>query len=215
MPNFMNMTLMALAAGVSTPALAQTETAATPYGGARLEARVGYEFVSASIRNVQNFQGRGTFGDDSISEAVTVGGEIGYDANLGNIVVGGYANVDFGETEVQSVGRPYEFDTGRNITVGVRVGVPTRGVLPYVKGGYSNGRLNETVQTGGNAALFSNFDRNRDGWHVGAGVEAPFAERFYARLDYTYNRYSPFDVGTTEELRFNRHQLFAGVGIRF
>jgi outer membrane immunogenic protein len=203
----------ALAAGIAMPAAAQD--AEPSFTGPRVEGRIGYEFVSASLRNTRDFQGRGQFGDDSIDENFNLGAELGYDAQVGSAVVGAYAGVTFSDARVQAVNGPYQFDLGRNITAGVRAGVPVRGVLIYGKAGYSNGRLKEIILPGGNAALFTNYERNRNGFHLGGGFDVPVMQRGYARFDYTYNQYNKDDIGTTQELQFNRHQLALGLGYRF
>jgi outer membrane immunogenic protein len=199
----------------STSAGAQDTTDSPTFTGPRIEGQFGYEFVGASPRNIQDFQGRDQFGDDSIDENVLFGVEGGYDQQVGNVVVGGYAGVDYGDARVQSINAPYQFSVSRQLTAGLRVGVPVRGVLLYAKGGYSNGRLKETVQTGGNAALFADYDRNRNGYHIGAGFDVPVNSSLYTRFDYSYHEFEKFRIGSTQELEFNRHRVVAALGLRF
>lgn len=204
--------LAASAIAAAAPAVAQD---APNYSGARIEGRVGYEFVNSGVRSTQVFGERGVFGDDASNEEGLIGAEVGYDAQLSGIVLGAYAGVEYSDANIGSAGRPYTFNTGRNMTVGVRAGVPlSPGALLYVKGGYSRGRL-KVVNEGPNPALFADYDTGRSGYHVGGGVELPFGTHYYARGEYVFHRYSPFDVTANDTLKFSRHQLVAGVGVRF
>lgn len=207
--------LAASAFAVAAPAVAQDASAGPSYTGARLEGRVGYEFVNSGVRSTQEFGERGVFGDDQSNEEGLIGAEVGYDAQVGGIVVGGYAGVEISDANIRSAGRPYTFNTGRNMTLGVRAGVALNpGALLYVKGGYSRGRLKVTEE-GPNPALFADYDTGRNGYHVGGGVELPFGTSYYARGDYVFHRYSPYDLSPGETLKFSRHQLVAAVGVRF
>lgn len=212
MKNMIKLCLAVLATSAALPAHAQD---APIFTGPRIEGLFGYEFVSASPRNTQDFHGRGLFGDDSINEDVTYGVEAGYDVQVGGFVVGAYAGGLFGESIVDAAGRPYQFRTGRNITAGLRAGLPTRGVLLYGKAGLSNGRLKEELLAGGTAATFTNYERNRNGFHVGGGVEIPLIEGFHTKVDYSYHQYRKVEIGTTDRLEFSRHQIVTGIGYRF
>lgn len=205
--------LLAASAFVAiAPAAAQD---APNYSGPRAEIRAGYEFVQSGVRSTQEFGERGVFGDDASNEEGLIGAEVGYDAALSGIVLGGYVGFEHSDANIGSAGRPYTFNTGNNLTAGLRAGIALDpGALLYVKGGYSRGKL-KVVNEGPNPALFADYDDTRSGYHVGAGVELPFGERYYARGDYVYHRYSPFDVTANDTLKFSRHQLVAAVGIRF
>lgn len=212
MKNALKFASFALLAGVAMPAQAQD---APSYTGPRAEARFSYDFVGAGFRNTVDFQDRGTFGDDSSDEGTNLGVEVGYDLATGPLVVGVYAGAEFGDTQIAAIGRPYRLETGRNYTLGGRVGVTSRDVLVYAKGGYSNGRLKPILLTGANAALFNNFDRERTGFHVGAGAEFNLAGGVYGKIEALHHRYDRATISTTEEVRFSRTQLVGGVGFRF
>ena len=212
MKNALKFASFALLAGVAMPAQAQD---APSYVGPRAEARFSYDFVGAGLRNTTNFQGRGTFGDDSSDEGTNLGVEVGFDAAAGPLVVGAYVGGEFGETQITNIGRPYRFETGPNYTVGGRVGIVSRSVLVYAKGGYSNGKLKPLVLTGGDAAIFNDYDRSRDGFHVGGGAEFNLSGGLYGKVEYLHHRYDRATFPAGDELRFSRNQLIAGVGFRF
>ncbi len=205
----------ACCAALAWPAHAQD----TPtYGGPRVEARIAYEWVSSGIRGTREFGERGTFGDDSSTQDQALGAEIGYDVPMERLVIGAYAGIEHTSATVVTSGRPaYSFKTGRNFTLGARAGVQLEpGAMLYVKGGYSNGRLRPVLGTGANPALFTGFERNRSGWHIGGGAEMPIRSRMYVRADYVHTRYKAFEISATdEEVPFSRHQLWGALGIRF
>ena len=212
MKNALKFAAFALLAGVALPAQAQDVPG---YTGARAELRLNYDFVGAGFRNTTNFQDRGTFGDDTSNEGTTLGGEVGFDIAAGPAVVGVYAGADFGETQIPALARPYRFDTGRNYTLGARAGIQSRGVLVYAKAGYSNGKLEPVILTGGSATLFNGYEKNRDGFHVGAGAEFALSGPLYGKFEYTHHRYNRATVNISEEVRFSRNNLTAGIGLRF
>lgn len=203
----------------ATPALAQDDVTTATYTGPRVEVRGGIDFVSSGVVSDQTFGDRGEFGDDERgSHDALIGAEAGFDFAVGSsLVLGGYAGIEWSQSSIPSVNnRPYNFEAGRNITVGARVGVPvSRGAMVYAKGGYSNGRLKPEFLTGADRTLFNDYDSNRNGLHAGAGAEIPFMQRAYARAEYVYHHYKKYDAGATLAVPFRRHQLVAGVGFRF
>ena len=122
----------AVAFTVATPAAAQDAPAAAPaptFNGGHFGVNVG-------------------FADDDIfgTEIFTYGVEAGYDADLGNVVVG--ATAEFQDSK----------DTGRDLSIVGRAGFkPTSNVLVYGLAGYSN------------LKVFDGF--KLDGIRVGGGVE--------------------------------------------
>lgn len=212
--------LIAAAAGLAaaTPAYAQDTADASRYAGPRAELRLGFEFVGSGVQDDQSFGDRGSFGDDSSGEDVFVGVEIGYDHPLGSrIVAGVYAGLEFTDTRLGSAGgRPYNVETGRNFTLGGRVGVPlSTDAMIYGKAGYSHGKLDVEFLPGSDPTLFDDYDSDRSGFHVGGGAEIPVLSRAYGRVEYVFSKYERFDAGSTLELPFTRHQLVAALGMRF
>lgn len=212
--------LIAVAAGLvaATPAAAQDALDASRYAGPRAELRLGFEFIGSGVQNDQSFGDRGSFGDDSSGEDIFGGVEVGYDLALGSqFVAGVYAGVEVTDTRLGSAGdRPYEVETGRNFTLGARVGIPlSTQAMIYGKAGYSNGKLNVDFLPGSDPTLFDDYDSSRSGFHVGGGAEIPVLARAYTRVEYVFSKYEKFDVGSTLELPFSRHQLVAALGMRF
>ncbi|MCW1382905.1 porin family protein [Novosphingobium sp. KCTC 2891] len=214
----------ALAAAAAAPAFAQDATPAEGFAGPRVEALVGYDH-HRSGSSVDNDTTRNT--KQSI-DGVVFGGGIGYDVATGpNMTIGAEAEItessagwdnNNGVPNTFNLGR---VDAGRDIYVGGRVGYAmSPSTLLYVKGGYTNARYN-LKGTDGTVNLSQRLDT--DGWRVGAGVEQKLGQNTFAKLEYRYSNYGKgefdFNGGTPDSSRFNidtdRHQVMAGVGVRF
>jgi outer membrane immunogenic protein len=222
------MILAALVATPTTPALAQSyagQDGNAPYAtedvsGLRIEPRIGYDRVITEL-NVESATDSASVREGK--SGVTYGGEIGYDmvVNVGT-VLGAYAGID-GSSVKQCFPDGYGAETclkpGRNLTVGLRGGYllnPT--TLVYIKGGYSNGQ----IRVGYNDPNFPEDNvrgsDNLSGFHVGAGVQAGFGRNFYGKLEYVYTDYNGYEIADGSDkasLDFSRHQVVAGLGVRF
>ncbi|QWC55879.1 outer membrane beta-barrel protein [Erythrobacter sp. 3-20A1M] len=209
-------------AAVASPAAAQSVGDA-PFTGLRVEALAGYDQLRAGSSvdddvNVDN---------DQSAEGVTYGGAVGYDVDLGAVVVGAEAELmgssadtDYDNGDFEGFGYG-NVSAGRDIYLGARVGAKVGPqALIYAKGGYTNAKLN--VRSNDGTATFDD-NYKLDGYRLGAGVEYAFNPRMYAKLEYRYSNYSDAKVDFGGSLpdsdRFDvdtdRHQVVAGVGVRF
>ena len=93
--------------------------------------------------------------------------------------------------------------------------------LLYAKAGYTNARFKASLD-GDTVDQTSSFDT--DGYRLGAGVEQAIAERAFVKLEYRYSNYSEGEIDFEDDtlpdsgrvdLDLDRHQIVAGVGIRF
>jgi outer membrane immunogenic protein len=199
----------------ATPALAQEAPVAAPVGP-RVEVRVGWDrpVATAELNNdVVTYSGRAG------KSGVSYGGEIGYDMMVGGFgTIGAYAGIDGSSindcANYSATGR-FCGKLGRNITAGVRVGhmFSPNGLL-YGKVGYSNGSI---TLSNSDAALPDDDFRGRltrDGFHLGAGVEMGLSQNVYGKLEYVYTNYNGIEADGGK-LDADRHQVVAGVGVRF
>ncbi len=128
-------------------------------------------------------------------DGVLYGLNAGYDYRSGNLVVG----VE-GEAADSTANRKFvggKLSAKRDLYIGGRVGsVIGGGNLLYVKAGYTNARFGAT---GAGSA-------NGDGVRVGGGIEHDFSRNLLVKAEY---RYSNYEAGV------ERHQVVAGVGVRF
>ncbi|UIJ44823.1 porin family protein [Sphingomonas cannabina] len=198
---------------LATPAMAQD------MGGARVEAHVGYDRVNL---DVDYDDGVDQFSGSDGTDGVAYGVEAGYDVVTSGVVLGVYAGLDLASTDYCS--EIYGDDEAclkarRNITLGVRAGVPVGPrTLVYAKGGYSNGRVKATYEDFEGILDSGKVSDNLDGFHLGAGVQSGFGKNLYAKLEYVYTNYSGYDIETTDfgaSADFDRHQVLLGLGVRF
>lgn len=218
--------LVCLTAGsalIAVPALAQNVGPAEPFTGFHVEGLVGYDVTEAgsSIDDDANVDN-----DQSIDGAL-FGVGAGYDFKMGNVVVGPEAEVtwstaktkfDNGDFEGFGVGN---VETNRDLYLGARVGYafsPT--TMVYAKGGYTNTKFDVR---NGDGSVELNEDIDADGWRIGAGVEQAFSNNMFAKLEYRYSNYEKGELdytgdipdGQRFDLDLDRHQVVAGVGLRF
>ncbi|QLC25512.1 porin family protein [Parasphingopyxis algicola] len=217
----------ALAAGVSTPALAQTDGDA--FTGFRLEALGGYDSTNAD--NDGDFspgtQDRFDDGSGEGLDGFLYGIGVGYDFAVGGAVLGiegEWTDSTAGETDdgAFGAGSSASFEAERDFYVGARVGVPVASqALLYAKGGYTNARFGLDADDG--AGFAQDFDATLDGFRVGAGIEYLLGRNVYGKVEYRYSNYSDLEVDVADtninfddfDVNTDRHQVLAGVGIRF
>lgn len=127
-------------------------------------------------------------------------------------------------------------DIGIDARLGYKVNTST---LIYVKGGYVNGRFNlsgskflanENNNYSSSPSPYS-YSKNLDGYRVGAGLETLLGNNVFTKLEYRYTNFKNFSskyIHTdlehytgefastqTNTIGLSRHQLAAGLGIRF
>ncbi|MFB0873363.1 MULTISPECIES: outer membrane protein [unclassified Sphingobium] len=209
-----------LLAGVTVAAPAMAQDVNPTFTGPRVEAILGYDHVGAGS-DFDNDNGR----DDQSIDGLLYGVGVGYDVNLGSAVVGvegeytdSTAKSDrFDPTDQFGFGRVSQ---GRDLYVGARAGILANpATLVYVKGGYTNSKLNVLA---GNTNETTDTSLKLDGWRIGGGVERAINANTFAKVEYRYSNYTDgklnFPNGATSE-RFNvdtdRHQVVASVGWRF
>lgn len=115
---------------------------------------------------------------------------LGYDFQVGSAVLGLEGEVADSTTKRAGV------ETDRDLYVGARAGfLAGDQALIYVKAGYTNARLESPLGS-----------EEGDGVRVGGGVEYKLGGQLLVKGEYRYSNYE----GDVE-----RHQVLAGLGIRF
>lgn len=193
---------LASAAAVATPAVAQDAEA--PFTGPHVEVLGGYDNVE---------------GEDAF--AYGVGG--GFDVQMGGAIIG--LEGEFMDStarqrdrDVDIIGDRASVSAGRDLYAGVRIGGEVSpGTFLYAKGGYTNAKAKFRYQDGAGLTLRDSV--TLDGYRLGAGVEKKFSlfgPSGFAKLEYRYSNYKNADVGTLDvDIDSDRHQVVAGVGVRF
>lgn len=221
--------------GVAALALSSTSAQAQDLSGFRIEGRAGWEQnrAEATVPNPEDDEDETgdefLVGSEKESE-FAYGFELGYDAQIGeSLVLGAYAGLDLSDTLICSELVEDDLaclDSGRTFTLGVRAGVPIGGSsMIYAKGGYSNGKFNADYDPDlsdnddEEPGEVFDFSEKRDGYHLGAGAEIGLTMGLYAKLEYVYSDFGSssyrLDEDTSLDVSSDRHQLLAGVGLRF
>jgi len=125
--------------------------------------------TAASAQDASNFEGArvgGTVGyaDGDGVDAVTYGALLGFDVRAADNVIIGFTG-EYGDSA----------DTGRDLSLGGRIGGVFGANMIYVTGAYTNLQVEDT-----------NFEL--DGYRVGAGVERSYG-RYFAALEGSYSDY--------------------------
>ncbi|WP_332686736.1 outer membrane protein [Bosea sp. (in: a-proteobacteria)] len=120
-------------------------------------------------------------------DGFTGGGQVGYNYQMGNIVLG--LEADFQGADLKA----NVFDAVNNITasneinwwgtVRARAGYSFDRFLPYVTGGFAYGNVKNKIST-----AFGSFsdDNTQYGWTLGAGLEYAFTNNLSAKIEYLY-----------------------------
>jgi outer membrane immunogenic protein len=125
------------------------------------------------------------------------GGQIGYNQQFGNFVLG--LEGDFSGTGIKgSVSDPvaaYSATTRLEwlSTVRGRVGVAFDRVLAYVTGGVAIGSVKTTLNDDYGVIITTNSTETHVGWTAGGGIEAALTQNWTARAEFLY-----VDLGSKE-----------------
>lgn len=209
-------TALVSAAAVATPALAQE---VAPFTGARAGVLLGYDRLQPGSGPSSNISSANN------ADGLLYGGDIGYDANLGSVVIGAEGEITGSTAKVTNAttsgaigyGRVKQ---GRDLYVGGRIGfLASPDTMIYAKAGYTNARLDLTANNG---TTTTGNHYNLDGYRLGAGVEHHLTAATYAKIEYRYSNYGnarlTYANGATTnnfDVDSDRHQIVAGVGFRF
>lgn len=206
---------------ISAPAMAQS--ADSTFTGPRVEALLGYDATKAG----STIDDDASIDNDESMEGLVYGIGLGYDVDLGGVVVGVEGELTDSTADTKFENGDFEgfgfgnVKTNRDLYVGARVGARLGPqMLLYAKGGYTNAKFDVRSNDG---TTEYNEDIDADGYRVGAGAEYALSENLYTKLEYRYSNYSKAEIDFGGDLpdseRFDvdtdRHQVVVGVGMRF
>lgn len=208
---------LSIAALASTPAMAQDA------GGARVEFTAGYDNTSGKISYSDSADPTGDFSESESSSGAVFGGTIGYDLAISNkAFVGVEGSVDFADNK--RCGEVFGSDAAcfsvkRSYAVGGRVGAyVAEFARVYVGAAYANGKARVSYTDDLDATNNFSLSDSRGGIRFSGGIEAQIAGNFYTKAEYRYTNYKDYKVSDGTEalsLGFDRHQVLAGLGVRF
>ena len=209
-------------AALAAPAAAQS-TDDSNFSGLRVQGTTGYDSLTAG----SSVDDDGVDNNDQSAEGIIYGGTIGYDVDLGGVVIGpeasltgSSADTDFENGDFEGFGLG-NVSAGRDLYLGARIGVKAdENMMFYAKGGYTNARLNVRSDDG---TVDRGLNYDLDGYRVGGGLEYAFGENLFTNIEYGYSNYSEaevtFDNTLPDSDRFgvdtDRHQVTVGLGMRF
>lgn len=217
--------LIAGSALAAAPAWAQDAPVNPVFTGPRIAAIGGYDAIRPGSSEDSDLDG-----DDQTVDGFLYGGEIGYDFAAGGALIGieGEISDSTGKVDVTSTDPDFfgfgRVSTSRDLYIGARAGIlANERTLVYLKGGYTNAKLDVVANDG---TTEETGDFKLDGYRVGAGVEYAIGNSFlqngFVKLEYRYSNYGDakfaFDGGGTSDdfdIDTDRHQVVAGIGIRF
>lgn len=216
-------TASALALGLAAPAFAQDGPPSADQGnfsGPRAGIILGYDRLQPGDTRNSDINSRNS------ADGLVYGGDIGYDYDTGRFVFGVEGEVTGSTAKVtnRAAANALGFGrvkAGRDLYAGARIGYKVAPAsLLYVKAGYTNQRLDLIAGAGDGTETGSHF--NLDGYRVGAGFEQSLGHRAYAKIEYRYSNYGdarleyPNGANTNNfSVDTDRHQVVAGLGIRF
>jgi len=158
--------------------------------------------------------GGGGWGSDSDNTSGgLVGGTLGYNYQLGQVVFGIEGDIDWSGIKGSETCGGLNCDTRNNWLSTVRGRLGYAGFdrfLPYVTGGVAFGDVKTSV------AGFGDSSKTRTGWTLGGGVEYAIAGPWTAKVEYLY-----VDLGSGDDSAFGSNRDFktslvrAGLNYRF
>ncbi|MEZ0242854.1 MAG: outer membrane protein [Sphingomonas sp.] len=195
---------LAASTALAAPAFAQDADADSSFTGPRVEVIAGWDRVDDGS----------TPGTDA-TDGVVYGGAVGYDFQVGHAVIGFEGEATGATTKQRATsvivpGDAFRVSAGRDLYVGGRVGftVGPRALI-YAKGGYTNAQVDTRYVSGTTTVDDS---ETLDGWRLGAGAEVNVSGNVYVKGEY---RYSNYTQANNTAIDLDRHQVVAGVGVRF
>jgi outer membrane immunogenic protein len=199
-------------AGLAATTAASAQDERPPFTGPRAELLLGYDNVQA-----------GNDDSDDAAEGLSYGGAIGYDFQLGGAVIGieGEYTDSTGKlrgNDIDLAGDRFTLKADRDLYVGARVGYAVApSTLLYLKGGYTNFKVKSRYENG-TGGIFED-GVTLDGYRLGAGLEQRFSllgPSGYVKVEYRYSNYTNLDLANVDaDIDADRHQVMAGVGVRF
>jgi outer membrane immunogenic protein len=145
-------------------------------------ANAGYAWGQVDSTNLGVIGGFGSFDDP---DGFIGGGQIGYNYQIGQWVVGLEADFQGADLKATAVAGAFTASNEMNWfgTVRGRVGYAFDRFLPYVTGGFAYGNVKNKVT--GPFGAFSD-DNTQYGWTIGGGLEYAFTNNLTAKLEYLY-----------------------------
>lgn len=197
--------------------------AAQDFPGGHIEAMVGYDSMRGVITYKDSAVPEDNFAVDESTNGVVFSIAAGYDVRISrNLFAGVEGSFDLADnqrcTEVYGNDAAC-FDVGNNFAVGGRLGTRLgSNAMFFVGAAYVNGEAEISYEDDLDPSYNFSESDNRGGYRLSAGLEHRLTGMVFGKVEYRYSDYGDYnyEYGTeTVDLGFDRHQVLAGVGMRF
>jgi len=148
-------------------------------------------------------------GNEIDTDGFQLGGFVGYNYQVGNIVAGAEADIGYSWEDGSNVG--FTSESGVEGSLRARLGyVVSPSVLLYATAG--GAAKNLEVSDG-----FVSDDNTMLGWTAGAGADVMVTEQVFGRVEYRYTDFGSdtFDLGGPTEVSDKSHRVSLGLGMKF
>nr|WP_183752733.1 outer membrane protein [Pseudochelatococcus contaminans] len=172
----------------------QVEPVAPVYAAPAFTWTGFYVGVNAGYAWNANDNNNNTFyGSSSNDGGFTGGGQIGYNYQINQFVIGAEADINYADLKNKNNGWAYTgfaSNSSNGIewfgTVRARVGFAIDRALIYATGGFAYGGGGNDNNFVYNGVYYSQSNDTRTGWTVGGGVEYAFTDNITARIEGLY-----------------------------
>ena len=215
---------MALAADMPIKAPSRTFAIASNWTGLYIGANAGYGWGRSSWTDDPIF-GASDLGSHTTRGGL-VGGQIGYNWQIGTWVVGLEADVDWANLKGNHVDQFLSDLNTKTTALGTltgRVGYAWNQTLLYGKGGAGWARFKYDDFTTLGGPLNGSSSSTRWGWTIGGGLEYAFATNWSAKVEYNYLDFGTKRLGFSggaggafvQDITDRTHLVKIGVNYRF
>ena len=203
---------------ISTPAMAQEAAPA----GFHVEGVLGYDSTKASVDYEDTAFPADNFEDSASEGSFLYGVNAGYDFALGTNTIGFEVGAEW--TDTKHCDELYGDDAlcgslKRNLYAGLKGSTMLAPRTALTAGiGYVNGRAKLSYDDFATTGVDLAESESRDGYRLSLGLQQTLSSNTFAKLEYRYSDYKDYTyVDGTESiaLGFTRHQVVAGLGVRF
>jgi outer membrane immunogenic protein len=154
----------------------------------------------------------GTFPGSANTSGGLVGGTLGYNWQINQMVVGLETDIAWSNIRGSSAcGVGFSCETKNNWlgTTRARLGLAYDRFMPYVTGGFAYGGLRGSVNGVGSSS------GTKGGWTVGGGLEAAISGPWTAKIEYLYVDLGNVDTTLGGQANFKTNIVRAGLNYRF
>ena len=188
----------------SVPAAPAVQAQQIDWTGAYVGVNAGYAGGKAKLSG-----GQGNIG--ATGSGFIGGAQAGYNFQSGQVVYGAETDIQYSDVKAEISGNGNAVGVKQKWvgTTRARVGyTPTESVMVYGTGGVAYGKVKGYVPG-------ASESKTKVGWAAGAGVEYAMDSNVTLKTEYLYTDLGKADIVPGADLKFNTHNVRAGVNYKF